>query len=576
MLHKPCLSLWLGGLLCTPLLVLSACGGGGTTNPPASPPVITAVAPTGLTAPSGATTTFQATASGNPTAWAWNFGDGAFPGTSSEASPEVSLTTVGTHTGTITATNAAGSSDPFSFLFEVTPGVAAPRIFVVVPEGVVGALNEQVTFGLIASGSPTTYEWDFGPGAVPRTSSEKDPVVTLANAGENIGRATVSNNAGPSQEAVFKYRVSQAPTWTSVAVDPGHGMPGAVDFLIHQDRLTAAYVTGDPQDLRIVQAEIAAPIAASDWSAYTLDTRLEGEIDLEVIADRLAVLYARRASASLRPRLLAQAFVVHPASGADWQKFTLAEEGFLHRQTLVEFEGAPALVYGLPGERLRLARATAPFPQTLTDWELSWATPEGTRVHSQEFSFILQGDRLALAFRASNDSMNQVIWSRATLPHPAVDTDWSTHIVDSANDGNFGEALGLGLVAGRPFLTFLTSAPTVAVHARVAEPASTADWRFTILDTRAFTLDTNFVDGLPTVIYRQILAPFNRPTRFQRAWNDSPQLLTDWSESTHLSGPLYTSAQSSPIVLARLQGILYGAVVIGTTGFAIAQSPDPW
>lgn len=178
-----------------------------------SRPVISAVTPSGCPTPAAGKTgegaIFKATASNNPTAWSWNFGGGATPNTSTEAEPLVSFTTPGTFNGTVTATNAAGASTPFPFCFVVTQ--EAPEIqFVLTVCPMAAGVNNQtgVTFRAIATGGPTSYSWDFGPGAVITGGGTTATVtVTLGSAGEYTGSVNATNGAGTSPDFTFCYKV---------------------------------------------------------------------------------------------------------------------------------------------------------------------------------------------------------------------------------------------------------------------------------------------------------------------------------------------------------------------------------
>lgn len=62
--------------------------------------------------------TFTAVNSGEAaTDWVWDFGGGALPATSTQESPVARLAKPGTYTGTVTASNPGGTSDPFEFEF---------------------------------------------------------------------------------------------------------------------------------------------------------------------------------------------------------------------------------------------------------------------------------------------------------------------------------------------------------------------------------------------------------------------------------------------------------------------------
>jgi PKD repeat protein len=76
------------------------------TAPPAGWPTASFIA-SGTTGAAPFTVGLTDTSMGNPTSWAWDFGNGA---TSAFQYPFVTYTTAGTYTVTLTATNAFGSS----------------------------------------------------------------------------------------------------------------------------------------------------------------------------------------------------------------------------------------------------------------------------------------------------------------------------------------------------------------------------------------------------------------------------------------------------------------------------------
>ncbi len=88
-------------------------------NEPDVPPSILSVSPTsGL---EGSSTTFSAVVNGSvPFTYSWNFGGGASPNTSADASPTVTLGSAGEYLASLTVMNSAGS-DTFDFALTVEP-----------------------------------------------------------------------------------------------------------------------------------------------------------------------------------------------------------------------------------------------------------------------------------------------------------------------------------------------------------------------------------------------------------------------------------------------------------------------
>ncbi|MEO7993074.1 MAG: PKD domain-containing protein [bacterium] len=84
----------------------------------ASPQVVE-VTPWGTVARSGGRVTFHALATNSPTSYHWDFGGGATPNRLTGDSPTVTFHQSGTYVGTVSATNATGSSKPLEFVFTV-------------------------------------------------------------------------------------------------------------------------------------------------------------------------------------------------------------------------------------------------------------------------------------------------------------------------------------------------------------------------------------------------------------------------------------------------------------------------
>lgn len=76
-------------------------------------------------------TTASATASNSPTSWSWNFGGGATPNTSTDAVPSITLGQAGGYTCTVTASNASGTSAPYTFNYTVVNYATKLRVKVI-------------------------------------------------------------------------------------------------------------------------------------------------------------------------------------------------------------------------------------------------------------------------------------------------------------------------------------------------------------------------------------------------------------------------------------------------------------
>jgi uncharacterized protein YejL (UPF0352 family) len=127
-----------------------------------------------------------------PLYYSWDFGGGAEPNTSSERLPTVTIGAPGAYNAKLTVSNIFGSEEvPFT----LTTGVP-PEITKVTP--IEGDFESPTTFSTTVVGTEpfTTYAWDFGGGAVPNTSAEASPTVTLGEMGDYAASLTVSSHFG--------------------------------------------------------------------------------------------------------------------------------------------------------------------------------------------------------------------------------------------------------------------------------------------------------------------------------------------------------------------------------------------
>lgn len=145
---------------------------------------------------------FFDTSAGNPTSWAWNFGDGI--GTSTEQNPVYTYSAIGDYTVSLISSNACGSSSPYSKIISIgsTPAASfshdAPK-----------CAGLPINFTDQSSGNPTSWNWDFGDGA--GSSNEQSPSYIYTNAGTYIARLIVFNSCGASAPYTATIKIDGEP-----------------------------------------------------------------------------------------------------------------------------------------------------------------------------------------------------------------------------------------------------------------------------------------------------------------------------------------------------------------------------
>jgi PKD repeat protein len=115
---------------------------------------------------------FTDTSTGNPTSWQWNFGDGA---TSTSQNPSHAYATAASYTVTLTVTNSSGSKSASQTITVLSAFAAS---FTYSPSS--PAIGQAVQFTDTSTGSPTSWQWNFGDSA---TSTIQNPSHTYAAAG---------------------------------------------------------------------------------------------------------------------------------------------------------------------------------------------------------------------------------------------------------------------------------------------------------------------------------------------------------------------------------------------------------
>jgi PKD repeat protein len=144
---------------------------------------------------------FSDKSTGAPTAWKWDFGDGA---TSADQNPKHTYTTLGTYTVTLTASNKDGSDTTSKANLIVT--TLAP-VAEFKADRQVGKAPFIVQFTDLTSGNPTAWVWEFGDGT---SSYEQNPRHIYMKEGAYDVRLTATNQYG--SDSVFKSGTSAPAT----------------------------------------------------------------------------------------------------------------------------------------------------------------------------------------------------------------------------------------------------------------------------------------------------------------------------------------------------------------------------
>ena len=154
---------------------------------------------------------FRDNSTGSPTNWSWNFGDGSG---STDRNPVHLYESPGFYNVTLQVSNAAGSGRKTEENFiTAVPAPTEPlnAAFTASPRS--GDAPLTVEFGDRSSGTPVSWQWDFGDGG---SSGVQNPSYTYRSPGSYSVSLTVSDVNGSSTLAEPGYIVVTKPPVTGV------------------------------------------------------------------------------------------------------------------------------------------------------------------------------------------------------------------------------------------------------------------------------------------------------------------------------------------------------------------------
>lgn len=424
-------------------------------TPPDIPEIIE-VQPGGTVGTSGQLVNFYATVLNNPTEWAWDFGGGGSPNTSTEASPSITLGAVGTYQGTLIASNAAGSSAPHPFSFTVAeagpptwhaytvdanPGVGRYGSMVIYDGKPVIAYEDGVNFDLrvaraLVENPASAAVWQIH--IVDGLGDDND-VGQEGSLAVVDGFLAIAYHDDTNRD--LKYARAQDPTPTTTTDWTFHRVDGADSEVGLTTSLTVvngvpwiSYFDASNGDLRVARGVSSLPDAEEDWITMVAD--VGGDVGLytsiEDLAGVGAVSYYDRGVGALR---FARALSTTPTGPADWSAHEVdragGPTGFW--TSLAILAGNPAITYyNFDAQDLRISLATSATPGA-GDWFAY--TIDGSGRVGTDGSLIVQDGRLAVSYWAAGASALRV--ARADTELPTNPSAWDSVVADSPGVGQW-------------------------------------------------------------------------------------------------------------------------------------------
>ncbi|HYE76416.1 MAG TPA: PKD domain-containing protein, partial [bacterium] len=444
-----------------------------------TPPVITGVTPVGVAGCASGSVTFAGVydpLAGAPTSWSWNFGGGATPNTSNDEEPVVTLSaTTGTYNGTLTVSNAAGSSAPFNFSYTV----AGPWSLHTVDQGTTTNKGLRLWTTLYA-GKPFMAAIELSPS--PGTPNQARI------------RIAAGNVADPQA----------ASDWTTYSLSPfpyvSIGGGTSVDVINYNGRLALTWKDTTANDLAVAIATVTEPTipTAADWTIYNVDTAstdVGRDGKLAVHNGTLYIGYWDNVSGTTGTLKLARATVPVPASAGDWNLSTIDAAGWVGAFCgLISYDdgvsGGPRLwasYLDINTIDLKIARALTAIPASTADWQTHAVDPTGGSGRFTSMTSWNVGGSPRLAVSYGDFTTNTSELAISTVPTPASDADWRKITLASTTVSGNPWGTDVMFAGGRLLVVYnhnisSSDADLGLARANVADPVTVADFTISYPD----------------------------------------------------------------------------------------------
>jgi len=477
----------------------------------AEPPIVNSVSP--LTGTEFTQVQFTADVTGTPPfTFQWTFDPSFNPPASTDESPIVILPSASRYACSVRVENAIGFS-VFPFTVEVTPAqTQRPKIESISP--LRGVASQNTAFTAVVSGTPPfTYNWNFGGGADPNTSSLESPWVTLGAAGEYSAFLEVTNSAGSDRKDFTLVIVPPGEEWTLYLVDDSrHALYSSLANIGGKPAI--AYFDDNAEDL--MYAYNPAGSGSGTWSIVTADSKDMGLGDVGTYASLAEInggvgisYYEGGTDMNLK-----FAFNANPDGSGTW----------LHR--VVDTEGD-------------------------TGWITSLAEVQG---------------RPAIGFFSENVSVN---YKFAICDAGDGQGDWTVASVADVQSGLFAEGRVLSILAGRPAVAFYNWNTGELQFSINTSPDGTGTWTSSTVNSGRIILFVSMgvVNGLPAIAYRDFDAG-----GLHFAINTESDGSGAWSNYEVVPG--ISAWHTSVIDVGGFPAVAFTDFDAGQVGFAINDQPN--
>jgi len=484
-------------------LLLTACNGGKAPIPiPPGPPQIDPVLPAGVSVCSGLSLRFVAHGGSPSSTYAWDFGDGALPRTSTEAEPLVTFGEPGDYVGSVIVCEME-CAEPIAFDYQVLP---LPSRFLdpfgiarVAPTGTVGPTGKSISFFATVEGDIMSVQWDFGTGALPRFSNDPSPLVTLGAPGAYQGTLTINGAVGHQENLNFAFVVATAPFVTPPRIDAILG-----DLQSSCDNKPIAFQAIVPSDVpltyRWTLESGGVPVSTAESTLQIQTAHTSGTYAGSLVVENE---YGTSDPVTFAFTILdcpdAQVRRVFPPDrplGPVYFETTYAQQP---QHEIVGFDSPGILI---KQTEYRAQMVALPTNGTLTGFIEGWREKDG-----------LPGDRALISEVVTHPSP-MPLWQRVA-EIPSADSQAAITLID-----------------GTPVLTYVSTGGNLRCATPSTPNPETAEWNHHIVaPSGASSSSGRFhrVDLCDGTLIITLPAPFSVPLRIAVAQVAMPQSTADWN-----------------------------------------------
>ncbi|MEO7993238.1 MAG: hypothetical protein ABI743_02475 [bacterium] len=409
----------------------------------------------------------SATVLGSVRSWSWNFGGGAYPNTSTQASPTVLLMTTGTFTGSVTAYDTCGFPTTRTWSYTTFPPQfyqwTTTEIYPPLPPNPAqpgGGEASMVAFGpgtALAEYDTTNQDLRF------ITAPNRAGVVNNWNTGHsvdaygNTGRtpSLVLDSGGYPRIAYFDENQSDLRIAVANSTNPTNsthwlrynldsiGIVGKNPKLITApNQLVVSYFDETNGNLKILASlNTSAPLSSASWTnlQFPAQAGIEGKwSSLAIYNGKLLVAYVG-ANGETRfgwtPLSATPSWTVHTLEGTDSTS--------PRAQLAVSATGYPSVAYRGTGDVLRVARGTVQTPGSAGQWTIHTAVGDPTVLVNVACDAMYHRSKLVVAYVGTANiegfppnPLPYMFTAQAITLTPAWRADWFSSV--TATDVNTG------------------------------------------------------------------------------------------------------------------------------------------